>query len=102
MDSVRPKTLVLLIVAAIGQRLTATGGFGTLDIELLQFPLQPKRPRLGLEGLLQRRGLRRQLPPQLDGDLGEPRVGFGGGADELLSFVLAYGIRSRGRELPPP
>ena len=52
----------LAAAANLAQRLAAAGGFGTLDIELLQLALQPKRSLLGLEGLLQRRGFRYQCP----------------------------------------
>ncbi len=39
---------------------------------------------------------------QKQGELFEASVGFGGGADEILAFVFAHQIRSRGRELPQP
>ena len=75
--------------ANLGQRLAPLGGFRVLDIEPPELTLETKGFTLGLDRCLQRRTFRRQLPPQLEGDLGQAGVGLG------YRFEPAPGVRLR-------
>ena len=92
----------LAAAAHLGQRSAPSGLFGILERKPLQFALEPEGLLLGLDGGLQRGGFLGQLPPQLEGELSEARVGLGDRSEHLLAFVFAHWIRSRGGELPQP
>ena len=53
---------------------------------------------LGLDRCLQRRAFRRQLPPQLEGDLGQAGVGLGYRFDQILEFVFGLSVNDGSHE----
>ena len=81
----------LAAAAHLGERPAPAGLFGILERKPLQFALEPEGLLLGLDGGLQRGGFLGQLPPQLEGDLSQPRVGLGDRSEHLVAFVFARG-----------
>ncbi len=52
--------------------------------------LRRKISRSALIACLQRRGFRRQFPPQLEADLGQAAMGLGYRSEQVLSFVFGH------------
>ena len=84
--------------ANLRQQLASFCLFRILHSEPLKLALETKALTLGLDRCFQRRGFRRQFPPQLEDDLGQAGVSLGYRSDQLQPFGFGH-VRQNGTKL---